>query len=178
MNNELQYLEIRQRLEDEFDGKLNITPKNTWFLRTFTKANFGITLMYTIALPDSWESMSFTAKASMLMHEAQHVRQQLRLGMGNIYLGFLVQALLYIFMFFPVGFAYARARLEMEGYKETLRGYYLMNGRNLSVIDNESMRKHVIGQFTGPSYFYMWPYKKYMNRWYDRTLKEIVLEEG
>lgn len=163
-------------LQKEFDGSLNITRKDAWYWFPF-KGNYGITLLNTIGLPNNWDKMSPNSKVAMLLHEAQHVRQQLKLGRGNIYLGFLVQMILYLFVPFPVGLAYCRAYLEMEAYKETLRGYYLMSDKNLLVINSASIRSFVLKQFTGSRYFWMWPFKSHLNKWYDRIVQEVILEE-
>lgn len=166
------------QLQIEFDGKLNVTrKKDVWYWKPFN-GDFGITLLNTIGLPTSWDQMSPASKVAMLLHEAQHVRQQLKLGLGNIYLGFLVQMIIYLFLPLPVGLAYGRAYLEMEAYKESLRGYYLMSGKNLLVIDNKNTREHVLSQFSNAHYFWMWPFKRYLNRWYDRVVEEVILEEG
>jgi len=168
---------VASLLEKEFDGKLNITHKEGWYWFPF-KGDYGVTLLNTIGLPDSWSTMSPASKVAMLLHEAQHVRQQLKLGRGNIYLGFLIQMVLYLFVPFPIGIAYCRAYLEMEAYKESIRGYYLMSGKNLLVINSSGMRANILKQFTGSRYFWMWPFKSHLNKWYDRIVEEVILEEG
>jgi len=172
---EVRYIRTLKALRDEFGPKLNITPKDKWYWKPF-KGDYGITLGYTIGLPDSWPTMTYPAKIAMLMHEAQHIRQQLKFGRGNIYLGFLLQMLVYLLFPFPVVFAWGRAKLEMEGYKETLRGYYLTYDKNPLVL--EELRDFIIEQFTGRRYGWMWPFKSYMNKWFDNAVKEVILEEG
>ena len=34
-------------------------------------------------------------------------------------------------------------------------------------------REHIIGQFTGSSYGWMWPFRAHLERWYDRVLATI-----
>lgn len=169
------YQKVYEDLQQEFGGKLYVTRKEGWLWFPF-QGNYGITLLRTIGLPDNWDTRSYAAKAALLMHEAEHVRQQERLGFGNIYLGFFLFLVIYFFLPFPVVFSYGRAKLEMAGYKETLRGYYLAYGKGR--FDLEYLRGSILEQFTGRRYFWMWPFKRYMNRWFDRTVKEIQNEEG
>ena len=176
MTKEDKYLTVLVSLQSELGFKLH-RAEDSKLIRKFVKKNFGITLLNHIFLPEHWDSMSPRSRVALLLHEAQHVRQQLRFGFGNIYLGFVLQALIYLLFPLPVGLAYGRARLEMDAYKETLRGYYLMSGKDLRVIADKDLEDFIISQFTGPNYVYMWPFERSLRSWYNRAVSEVVEEE-
>ena len=77
-------------------------------------------------------------------------------------------AVLYIFLPLPMGLAYFRARLEQEAYAETIRAAAEVWGQD--VVRGASYRAHIIEQFVGPSYGWMWPFRKALERWYDQIL--------
>jgi len=37
-------------------------------------------------------------------------------------------------------------------------------------VSSAEFRADIIGQFTGPAYGFMWPFRRAMERWYDRIL--------
>lgn len=100
---------------------------------------------------------------STLMHERKHLRRFKRYGV-------ILCALLYLLVFFPVGLAWGRAWFEREGYLETLRCWYVLNPA--WACSNEA-REWWVGQFTGASYGWAWPFKKQVRRWYDTELARL-----
>ena len=82
-----------------------------------------------------------------------------------------VMAILYVLLPLPMGLAYFRARFEMEAYEETIRANAELHG--VGYVRGADHRTYVIGQFMGPSYGWMWPFRKQLDRWYDRIVATI-----
>jgi hypothetical protein len=80
-------------------------------------------------------------------------------------------ALLYVMLPLPMGLAYFRARFEMEAYAESIRAAAEVWGADHPRSD--AYRRHVVDQFTGPSYGWMWPFRAGVERWYDRVLATL-----
>ena len=78
---------------------------------------------------------------------------------------------LYIFLPLPMGLAYGRARLEWEAYAETIRAAAEVYGKTYPA--GQQFRAHVVEQFLGPSYGWMWPFRRSVERWYDRELARL-----
>ena len=124
-------------------------------------------LFGTLWVPDAWDEMSDDDRYVLLRHERVHLRQRKRLG--DVGMTFI-----YLVPFFPLFFAYGRARLEWEAYIETIRA-------TAEVYDVEaaaSLRAHIVGRFTGPDYGWMWPFPKSVNRWFDEALADVRAERG
>ena len=118
----------------------------------------------TLYVPLSWASASDTDRAILLRHERVHLRQRRRLGTA-------LMTFLYLVPFFPLGLAYGRARLEWEAYTETLRATAELCG--LEAARASDLRDKIVGRFTGSAYGWMWPFRRQVNRWYDRVMAEV-----
>lgn len=100
---------------------------------------------------------------STLRHERMHLRRFKRHGV-------FLCALLYLFVFFPVGLAWGRAWFEREGYIETLRAWFELDP---SWAGSPEARDWWAGQFVGASYGWAWPFKRQVLRWYDTELENL-----
>jgi hypothetical protein len=80
-----------------------------------------------------------------------------------------VYSFLYLMAFFPIGLAYFRAKFEMEAYAETL-AVLRERGANLT---SPIFKNAYVGYITGPLYLWAWPFKAYVERWYDTTVVEL-----
>lgn len=121
----------------------------------------------TLYVPDAWDATDDLDRVITLRHERVHLRQSRRytaIGM----------ALLYLVPFLPLGLAYGRARIEWEAYAETVRAIAELKG--LDSAEDPGLRKHIIAQFVGPSYGWMWPFRSQLERWYDELLAELRRE--
>jgi hypothetical protein len=105
----------------------------------------------------------------VLRHELVHLRQFRRYGLVGM-------ALLYLLLPLPIGLAYFRARFEMEGYRETLHATAAVRG--VAAVRDPALREWIVGQFTGPAYGWMWPFKRSVERWYDSELAAAVTAAG
>lgn len=123
---------------------------------------FVTTIGHTIYVPDNFDSLPAWSRLAVLRHEAVHVGQWERLG-GPL------DALLYLTFPLPMGLAWARARLEWEGYAETLRTIARLRG----VDDARSRRDWVVKQFTTGNYGWMWPFPGQVGQWFDEEMAAI-----
>jgi hypothetical protein len=78
-------------------------------------------------------------------------------------------ALAYLLLPLPMGLAWCRMRLEREAYEETVRVHHALGGRAAT----DRLRDHILRQFTGPSYGWMWPFPRTMARWYDELVDSL-----
>jgi hypothetical protein len=127
------------------------------------------TMGSTIFLPTEWRERSAVSRYVTLRHEAVHLRQFRRYGRVGT-------ALLYLLPILPLGLAYGRARLEWEAYAETLRATYEVRG--LEAARDPALHAHIVTQFTGPAYGWMWPFPQAVNGWIDRLVLELALSES
>lgn len=136
--------------------------------------SFFTTFANRIGVSPSWDEMTVEEKYVMLLHETEHMRQYTVAGFGSIWLGFVLSGIGYLLLPFPVGLAYVRAYMEMQGYAQTIRGTVQMYGKATA----EAQKDFIVRQFTSWNYLFMWPFPDYMNRWYENTLARILKEEG
>ncbi|HSO35115.1 MAG TPA: hypothetical protein VLT33_21455 [Labilithrix sp.] len=124
-------------------------------------------LFGTLWVPDAWDTMSDADQYILLRHERVHLRQRKR--MGDVWMSFV-----YLLPFFPLFFAWGRARIEWEAYAETIRA----TAEVLGIEAAANLRPHIVRRFTGPEYGWMWPFPKAVNRWFDEALADVRAELG
>lgn len=132
------------------------------YLTRYHTVLFGV-----LWVPDAWDAMSDEDKYVLLRHERVHLRQRARMGD-------LVMAWVYLVPFFPLFFAYGRARLEWEAYVETIRATAEVYGVEAAA----SLRPQIVRRFTGPEYGWMWPFPRAVNAWFDEALADVRAELG
>lgn len=120
-----------------------------------------------IYLPAGWHERSDEARYVVLRHEAIHLRQFQRYGLIGM-------SVLYLLPILPLGLAWGRARLEWQGYRETLRATAEVYGQAAAF--DVQLRAHIVSQFTSGAYGWMWPFPRQIERWIDTALEEIRLE--
>jgi hypothetical protein len=126
---------------------------------------YQTTIRRTIYVTSDWDDSDPDQRYVTLRHEAIHLRQFRRYTLPGM-------ALLYIFLPLPMGLAWFRAHFEKEAYAETIRAAAEVWGPQRPA--GEYYRRYIIEQFTGPSYGWMWPFRKSLERWYDRILATVV----
>ena len=127
------------------------------------------TMGSTLFLPTGWAERSAESRYITLRHEAVHLRQFRRYGRVGT-------ALLYLLPILPLGLAYGRAWLEWEAYAETLRATFEVAG--LEAARDPKLHAHIVAQFTGPAYGWMWPFPRAVNGWIDRVVLELALSDS
>lgn len=126
---------------------------------------FLTTIGKTVYVSSDWEQRSFDDKYALLRHEAVHLRQFKKLTLP-------LMTLLYVFLPLPLGLAYFRARFEKEAYAESIRVAAELWG--VEYARSSVHREFIVGQFTGPSYGWMWPFRKSLDKWYDDVLSTLL----
>ncbi len=70
----------------------------------------------------------------------------------------------------PGGLAYFRKKFEMEAYEESLRTLHKYLGIKAFT---PALKEFYISQFTSANYFWMWPFRKNLEAWYDGVVAKI-----
>ncbi|MFO0663361.1 MAG: hypothetical protein U0174_05390 [Polyangiaceae bacterium] len=116
-------------------------------------------------VPEHWKHTADIDRVILLRHERVHLRQRAR--MGDVKMTFL-----YLLPFFPLFFAYGRARIEWEAYEETIRATLEFRGEEAA----RELREFLKARFVGPEYGWMWPFPKVIDRWFDDALAKALAE--
>jgi hypothetical protein len=125
---------------------------------------YHTTLGQTVWVTPTWDGRDYDLRTVTLRHERVHMRQFRRwtwLGM----------VLLYGLLPLPMGVAYFRARFEQEAYAESIRATAELFG--MDRVRDEGYRNDILGQFTGPAYGWMWPFRRSLERWYDSVVATL-----
>lgn len=161
------YTALCEEIKAEFPKFSVVKKGNSWVMRFLSHVfgpafltNYTTTIVNTVHVPDGWDAWDEATKCAVLRHERVHMRQSRKLT-------YPVFAFLYLFVFFPLGLSYCRARFEMEAYAESLAAF---KDYNVSYTDKKAW---LVGQFTGPAYGYMWPFPKTVSAWFDRAAASL-----
>ena len=124
---------------------------------------YHTTLGQAVYVTPTWHDKGYDSRYVILRHERIHMRQFRRYtGLG--------MALLYGLLPLPMGVAYFRAQFEKEAYAESIRAAAEIWG-----IDSVggAFREDILSQFLGPSYGWMWPFRRSLERWYDSVVEGL-----
>jgi hypothetical protein len=119
----------------------------------------------TLYVPSCWDDTPPIDRIITLRHERVHLRQRRRYTLPGM-------ALLYLLLPLPLGLAYGRARIEWEAYEETLRATFELKGERALL--SPALERHVVDQFVGPNYGWMWPFEATVTAWYDAAVDRIL----
>ena len=125
--------------------------------------HFVTTIGTTVYLPSEWKRGTEASQLATLRHERVHMRQSKKYG-------FLLFSLLYLFLPFPIGFAYYRMKFEMEAYEESIRTYAKEYGKDFLTPE---VRENFIRHFTSSEYLWMWPWRSRVEKWYDSIVASL-----
>lgn len=134
-------------------------------MKTFM-TSFITTLGNKVYVPASWNSKSIISKIEIMRHERVHMRQSKKYGR-------FVFSVLYLFVPLPCVLAYFRKKFEMEAYEESMRALYQYKGADAFT---PQLKEFYVSQFTTANYFWMWPFRKGVELWFDDTVKKIKLD--
>ncbi len=129
---------------------------------------YQTTIGSTIYITREFASWSDDRRYVVLRHEAVHLRQFRKWTLPGM-------ALLYLLVPLPFGLAWCRAKFEQEAYAESIRAAADVWGRDYP--RRADYRAHLIAQFTGASYGWMWPFRASLERWYDGILASLPAGE-
>lgn len=123
---------------------------------------FITTMGNKVYVPDSWEMSSITNKIEIIRHERVHMRQAKKYGR-------FLFSFLYLVVPFPVGVAYYRKKFEQEAYEESLKALYEYHGEK---IFTPRLKESMLAHFITEQYFWMWPWRKDLEKWYDAAVEK------
>lgn len=130
-------------------------------------SGYTTTIGNTVYVSSNWISYTTSQRLIILRHERVHMRQRKKYTMPLF-------TLLYLFAYLPGGLAYFRMKFEKEAYEETMNAMcdLLISGPQL--LQTKEYKAQMVAHFTGPEYFWMWPFKKSIEAWYDVTSKKVI----
>jgi hypothetical protein len=126
---------------------------------------YQTTIGQRVYVTSDWDDLPDESRYVTLRHEREHLRQFRRFTLPGM-------ALLYVLLPLPIGLAWCRARFEMQGYAETIRASVEIYGP--AHVLRPVFREHVVSQFLGGAYGWMWPFRRSVERWYDRVAQAAV----
>lgn len=115
-----------------------------------------------VYVPNAWEDNTLTSKAEIIRHERVHMRQSKKYGR-------FLFSFLYLVIPFPIGIAYFRKKFEQEAYEESLKALYEYHGEK---IFTPRLKEGMLAHFTTAQYFWMWPWRKDLEKWYDAAVEK------
>lgn len=131
-------------------------------MKTFM-TDFITTLGSKVYIMERWESVALIDRIAILRHERVHMRQARRYGR-------FLFSFLYLMFPLPIGFAYFRKKFEQEAYEESIKTIYQYYGEK--AICSTRQKEFIISQFTSANYFWMWPWRKDLEKWYDAAVEK------
>ncbi len=129
---------------------------------------FITTIGYKVYVNDRWDAMPAVSKLVVLQHERVHMRQREKYG------AFLF-SFLYLLFPLPTVFAYYRTKFEKEAYEETLRAMKRYHG--IGFLRRMTTRTVFVRHFINEEYFWMWPFRDSIERWYDEMVESLEGQE-
>ncbi|HUH03399.1 MAG TPA: hypothetical protein VML75_15485 [Kofleriaceae bacterium] len=132
-------------------------------MRTYLHS-YQTTIRCSVYVTCDWDELPRDDCYVTLRHERIHLRQFRRFTTPFM-------ALLYLLVPLPMGLSYFRAHFEKEAYAESIRAAAEVYGR--AHVERATYRQHIIGQFMGPSYGWMWPFRRNLESWYDSVLASL-----
>jgi hypothetical protein len=125
---------------------------------------YQTTIGRTVYVTADWDDRDPDQRYVTLRHEAVHLRQFRSFTLPGM-------AVLYLLVPLPMGLAWCRARFEQAAYAESIRAAAEVWGP--AYPRRAEYRRSVIEQFTGAAYGWMWPFRRGLERWYDRVLASL-----
>lgn len=126
--------------------------------------SFQTTIGNTVYVTPDWDDWDPDQRYVTLRHEAIHLRQFRRYTLPGM-------AVLYVLLPLPMGLAWFRAHFEKEAYAESIRAAAEVWGP--AHPRQAHFRRHIVDQFLGASYGWMWPFRASIEAWYDRVLASL-----
>jgi hypothetical protein len=125
-------------------------------------SGYHTVLFGKLYVADAWNGMDDASRYVLLRHERIHLRQRRR--MGDVRMAFL-----YLIPFFPIGFAWGRARIEWEAYVETIRATAEVYG----IAAARALEPEIVRRYVGPDYGWMWPFPGSVRRWFCDVMRDL-----
>ena len=132
-------------------------------MKTFM-TGFVTTIGAKVYVPQNWSNSTASSKLEVIRHELIHMRQARKYGR-------LWFSILYLFLPFPLVFSYYRKKFEQEAYEESLRALYEYHGQKAFT---DKLKSGIVAHFTTSQYFWMWPWRKSVEKWYDDFISKLT----
>jgi hypothetical protein len=126
--------------------------------------HYQTTIGQTVYVTADWDRRSPAERYVTMRHERVHLRQFRTFTLPGM-------AVLYLLVPLPAGLAWCRARFEKQAYAETIRAAAEVHG--VEHVRCPDFRDRILAQFTGPSYGWMWPFRRGIERWYDSVVASL-----
>jgi hypothetical protein len=126
--------------------------------------HYQTTIGRTVYVTADWDERGPLERYVTLRHERVHLRQFRRFTLPGM-------AVLYLLVPLPAGLAWCRAWFEKQAYAETIRAAAEVHG--VACVRDPAFRDRILRQFTGPSYGWMWPFRRGLERWYDSVVEGL-----
>lgn len=130
--------------------------------------SFITTVGWTVYTPSDWDQYLERQQCEILRHERVHMRQAEDRGR-------FLFSLMYIALPFPTLFAYYRMKFEQEAYEESMRAVLEYFGKEILL--DPLYRSAMIEHFTTSQYFWTWPWKGRIEKWYDATVARLLASQ-
>ena len=127
--------------------------------------DYQTTIGRTVYVTSDWDETDADQRYCTLRHERVHLRQFQRYTLPGM-------ALLYVFVPLPLGLAWCRAQFEKAAYAESICASHQVFGE--LHVRRPDFSAHIVEQFTGPSYGWMWPFRRSMEAWVKRQIEGVA----
>jgi hypothetical protein len=134
-------------------------------MRTYLDS-YQTTIGATVYVTADWDDRDADHRYVTLRHEAVHLRQFRSFTLPGM-------AVLYLLVPLPMGLAWFRAWFEKQAYAESIRAAAEVWGP--AYPRGAAYRAHILAQFVGASYGWMWPFRAGLERWYDQVLAGLAV---
>jgi len=176
-------------IETDIPGFEIKSKKDNWFMKLVGKLMFFnkrfmtgyITTLYPkVYVPElPWREDSHLPAIAVLAHEWVHLHDRKRLGLIFNFLYITPQCLFplallgffnpWFFLFFlfllPLP-SPGRAWAEIRGYRMTMAVHYWLGGQKVDL-------KWMVEQFVSSSYYFMWPFRGYLMKRFEKEFQKI-----
>ena len=126
--------------------------------------DYVTTIGQAVYVTPDWDDLPEQERICTLRHEREHLRQFRRYTLPGM-------AIAYLLLPLPMGLAWCRARLEWQGYAETIRAHAEEYG--LERVAAPTFRAYILRQFTSGAYGWMWPFPRQVGRWFDEVVAAL-----
>ena len=177
----MSYSELQQQVAVEFPSYREVRKVDSWLMKAIGSFLWGITLGRmssfmrdfittigtTVYVPEGWGNMPDHERMIILRHERVHMRQRAKYGSFIFSLAYLAFPL-------PCVFAYARMKFEQEAYAESLKATVELLVMGEQLIQTPEWRVRHVGYFTQAAYFWTWPWRRGIDKWFDSAVKDAL----
>lgn len=125
-----------------------------------------------VGVPTGWESWSIESRIALLEHEAVHVRQCKKFGLGNVIVGIPMFSLLYLLVPLPIGLAWLRWRFERVAYVRGINVRLEISGHSFWA--RTELIDRAVEQLSGGAYAWTWPFRKSVRAYFEANIVEPI----